>query len=218
MKWCNNELEISDNEYFQQIRRERNNLLLTKRSVITNKLDNDIIRIKEYGLPYFVDKNNKLVKNNNGLKLASLLENYHSKLEIEQREHVAQILKYNKLYYKYFKTINKELKKYKKLDSTNAIRQIEYIINSFKQDAEEHKQTMNNLLDDGIHPDKYRNRILKQRKSMIEMKKLDKSSITESIKDDDIIEESSGYDTSDSEEYQIEYQYSRLMAKKSIIL
>ena len=29
---------------------------------------------------------------------------------------------------------------------------------------------MNNLLDDGIHPDKYRNRILKQRKSMIEMK------------------------------------------------
>ena len=180
----------------------------------------EIIKIKEYGIPYYMDEHRKPIKNSKGMKLAAALENYHSKLEIEQREHVAQILKYNKLYYKYFKTINKVLKKYKKSNSINAVYQIQHIINSFKEDAEEHKDTMNQLLDDGINPDKFRHRILEQRKSMIEMKKLDKTSITVFADStiDNIIEESSGYDTSDSDDYVIEYQDNKMVAKKSIIL
>ena len=178
----------------------------------------EVIKIKEYGIPYYMDEHKKPIKNPNGIKLAAILENYHSKLEIEQREHVSQILKYNRLYYKYYKTISRALKKYKCSKSINAVKQIEHLINSFKDDAEEHKQTMNQLLDDGIHPDKFRHRILEERKSMIEMKQLDKTSITVLDTSDDIIEVSSEYDTSDSEDYDIEYQDNRMMAKKSIIL
>ena len=129
LKWCKGELELSDSTYFKRIKRRRHTQLLTKRSVITNKLDMEVIKIKEYGIPYYMDEHRKPIKNPNGMKLAAALENYHSKLEIEQREHVAQILKYNKLYYKYFKTVDKALKKYNKSNSVNAVEQIKHIIN-----------------------------------------------------------------------------------------